>query len=93
MQEELKEQGKALYVRLKENEADIRREMERVVPVFVTPDPAVDSCPGRSGRNFLEREMPPAEEVRPVLKQIIKEGRRPCPRARRGRGKASERVR
>ena len=30
VQEQLKEQGKALYIQLKENEADIRREMERV---------------------------------------------------------------
>ena len=29
VQEQLKEQGKALYIQLKENEADIRREMER----------------------------------------------------------------
>lgn len=30
MQEELKEQGKQLYIRLKENETDIQREMSRV---------------------------------------------------------------
>ena len=74
MQEELKEQSKVLYIRLKENEADIQREMERVVPVFVTPEPAVESAP-EDWQELLQREMPPAEEVRSVLKQIIKEGR------------------
>lgn len=74
MQEELKEQSKALYIRLKENEADIQREMERVVPVFVTPEPAVESAQ-EDWQELLQREMPPAEEVRSVLKQIIKDGR------------------
>ena len=74
MQEELKEQSKALYIRLKENEADIQREMERVVPVFVTPEPAVESAP-EDWQELLQREMSPAEEVRSVLKQIIKDGR------------------
>lgn len=67
IQEELKEQGKTLYVSLKENEADIRREMERVVPV--------SAGSGEAWQELLEREMPPAEEVRSVLKQIIKDGR------------------
>ena len=69
MQEELKEQGKALYVSLKENEADIRREMERVAPVSADPADTAEIW-----QELLGREMPPAEEVRPVLKQIIKEG-------------------
>ena len=102
MQEELKEQGKTLYVSLKENEADIRREMERVVPVSDDPEETLENVgedvaastkgagmespgeervtnmPVKAGavwQELLEREMPPAEEVRPVLKQIIKEGR------------------
>ena len=86
MQEELKEQGKTLYVSLKENEADIRREMERVVPVSDDLEDGAESA-GRAGgtdtaagsgevwQELLEREMPPAEEVRLVLKQIIKAGR------------------
>src|SRR5699024_4433888 len=37
MQEELKEQAKELYVSLRENEADIRREIERV-DAFHDPD-------------------------------------------------------
>lgn len=69
MQEELKEQGKALYVSLKENEADIRREMERVAPVSADPADTAEIW-----QELLGREMPPTEEVRPVLKQIIKEG-------------------
>ena len=93
MQEELKEQGKALYVSLKENEADIRREMERVEPVSAEQEDSVESLgkdgaesTGRAGapdtaagsgevwQKLLESEMPPAQEVRTVLKQIIKEG-------------------
>ena len=93
MQEELKEQGKALYVSLKENEADIRREMERVDPVSAEQEDSVESLgkdgaesTGRAGapdtaagsgevwQKLLESEMPPAQEVRTVLKQIIKEG-------------------
>ena len=93
MQEELKEQGKALYVSLKENEADIRREMERVDPVSAEQEDSAESLgkdgadsAGRAGasdtaagsgevwQKLLESEMPPAQEVRTVLKQIIKEG-------------------
>ena len=93
MQEELKEQGKALYVSLKENEADIRREMERVESVSADQEDSAEilgkdgaESTGRAGapdtaagsgevwQKLLESEMPPAQEVRTVLKQIIKEG-------------------
>lgn len=82
VQEELKEQGKALYVGLKENEADIRREMERVNPAVSSNEcdkesdrTNTGSGTGEAWRELLEKEMPPAEDVRSVLKQIIKEGR------------------
>ncbi len=80
MQEELKEQGKTLYVRLKENEADIRREMEQVIPVPADPEDIEKNVgedaagAGEAWQELLEREMPSADEVKSVLKQIIKEG-------------------
>lgn len=74
MQEELKEQGKTLYVSLKKNEADIRREMNRVVPICADLDENEKNA-GEVWQELLEREMPSAEEVRSVLKQIIREGR------------------
>lgn len=111
MQEELKEQGKALYVSLKENEADIRREMERVDPVSAEQEDSAESLgkdgadsAGRAGasdtsagsgevwQKLLESEMPPAQEVRTVLKQIIKEAQS-CPGSCGERRKTSESVR
>ena len=66
MQEELKERAKELYVRLKENEADIRREIERV-------DTLCD--PDLRWREIAGMEMPPAEETQNALKEIIREGK------------------
>lgn len=66
MQEELKEQAKELYVSLKENEADIRREIERV-DAFHDPDPRWQEIAGM--------EMPPAEETQNTLKEIIRAGK------------------
>lgn len=74
VQEELKDQGKALYVSLKENEADIRREMERVETVF--PGAQDVSGTGEEWRALMERELPPSEEVTEALREIIREGRR-----------------
>ena len=68
MQEELKEQAKELYVSLKENEADIRREIERV-DTFCDPDLRWQEIAGM--------EMPPAEETQNALKEIIRAGRAP----------------
>ena len=58
MQEELKEQGKALYVSLKENEADIRREMERVDPVSAEQEDSVESL-GKDGADSAGRAGAP----------------------------------
>lgn len=66
MQEELKEQAKELYVSLKENEADIRREIERV-DAFHDPDLRWQEIAGM--------EMPPAEETQNTLKEIIRAGK------------------
>ena len=66
MQEELKEQAKELYVSLKENEADIRREIERV-DTFCDPDLRWQEIAGM--------EMPPAEETQNALKEIIRAGK------------------
>ena len=65
MQEE-KEQAKELYVSLKENEADIRREIERV-DAFHDPDLRWQEIAGM--------EMPPAEETQNALKEIIRAGK------------------
>ena len=112
MQEELKEQGKALYVSLKENEADIRREMERVESVSAdqedsaeilgkdgaestgragAPDTAAES--GEAWQKLLESEMPPAQEVRTVVKADYKRGQQSCPGSCGERRKTSESVR
>ena len=66
MQEELKEQAKELYVSLKENEADIRREIERV-DAFHDPNLRWQEIAGM--------EMPPAEETKNALKEIIRAGK------------------
>ncbi len=63
MQEKLKDQGKELYISLKENEADIRREMERV------------QAQSERWKALLELEMPPAEEVTEAAKEILSEGK------------------
>ncbi|HIX63645.1 MAG TPA: SMC family ATPase [Candidatus Mediterraneibacter colneyensis] len=74
MQEELKEQGKELYIRLKENETDIRREMNRV---DASGELAGD--PGNEDENgweeLLSLEMPRQEDVLPALERIIKRGK------------------
>ena len=80
MQEELKEQGKQLYIRLKENETDIQREMSRVdVSVVGTPDVAVGEEAERNISGCWEElsrvSMPPAEEVLVLLKEILDEGK------------------
>lgn len=80
MQEELKEQGKQLYIRLKENETDIQREMSRVdVSVVGTPDMAVGEEAERNIAICWEElsrvSMPPAEEVLVLLKEILDEGK------------------
>lgn len=65
VQEELKEQGKTLYISLKENETDIRREMERI--------DAGQSDGQKMWEELLSQEMPPAESVLGALGQILKE--------------------
>ncbi len=80
MQEELKEQGKQLYIRLKENETDIQREMSRVdVSVVGTPDVAVGEEAEQNISGCWEElrrvSMPPAEEVLVLLKEILDEGK------------------
>lgn len=74
LQEELKEQAKELYIGLKENEADIRREIGRVE---IGPDSDADNEDG-AGRRWLEAsgtEMPRAEETEEALKEIIRAGK------------------
>ena len=93
MQEELKEQGKALYVSLKENEADIRREMERVVPVFVTAGTGCGKLPRKIWQELLAERDAAGRRSQIGVKADHKRGQRPCPGSRRGRRKASERVR
>ena len=67
VQEQLKEQGKALYIQLKENEADIRREMERV--------DADGSKVQKVWGDLISQEMPSAEAVTETLGRILKEGK------------------
>ena len=67
VQEQLKEQGKALYIQLKENEADIRREMERV--------DADGSKVQKVWEDLISQEMPSAEAVTETLGRILKEGK------------------
>ena len=62
VQEQLKEQGKALYIQLKENEADIRREMERV--------DADGSKVQKVWEDLISQEMPSAEAVTETLGRI-----------------------
>lgn len=66
-QEQLKEQGKALYIRLKENESDIRREMERI--------DAENSDAQTMWEELLLQEIPSADSVLGALGQILKEGK------------------
>ena len=67
VQEQLKEQGKALYIQLKENEADIRREMERI--------DADGSKVQKVWEDLISQEMPSAEAVTETLGRILKEGK------------------
>lgn len=67
VQEQLKEQGKALYILLKENEADIRREMERI--------DAGNSDAQTMWEELLLQEIPSADSVLGALGQILKEGK------------------
>ena len=69
MQEELKEQGKALYVSLKENEADIRREMERSGPGVCRSGRYCGNLAGTSWKRDAAGGRSQAG-----VKQIIKEG-------------------
>ena len=64
IQEELKERGKQLYIRLKENETDIQREMSRI-----------DTEDGR-WEELKYTSMPPAEDVLLLLKEILDTGRK-----------------
>lgn len=79
VQEELKEKGKVLYAGLKENEADIKREMERVDESAAWISAAGES--GDSGtadvwRELTVQDMPAAKEVIRALEGIINEGRK-----------------
>lgn len=65
MQEELKEQGKQLYIRLKENETDVQREMNRV-DVTGEEETAADRW-----EELLQMTVPPAEEVLKELRNIL----------------------
>lgn len=62
MQERLKDEGKELYISLKGNEADIRREMERV---------HTDSG---QWKPLMELQMPPASDVLEVLEGVLSDG-------------------
>lgn len=86
IQEELKEQGKQLYTRLKENETDIQREMSRVdlSSAGMGQEPACNSVEQweESARGIAERwekisrvPMPSAEEALAVLKEILDVGK------------------
>ena len=75
MQEELKEQGKQLYIRLKENETDIHREMSRVdVGITRRPEGTIQNIEER-WQELNSISMPPAEEVSAILKDILDEGK------------------
>lgn len=67
VQEQLKEQGKELYIRLKENEADIRREMERI--------DGGKADAKTLWEELLLQEIPSADSVLGALGQILKEGK------------------
>lgn len=77
MQEELKEQARELYVDLKESEADIRREMQRVIS---RPDQDMKAGQLLEQLKQLDErwqeisgmEMPNAEDTQTVLSQIIR---------------------
>lgn len=81
MQEELKEQGKSIHIRLRENEADIKREMKRVNAGYSEWEEAsIKAGISLSGQKaawdeLLNRDMPPAEEVTETLSRILKSGK------------------
>ena len=56
-----------MYIHLKENEADIRREMERV--------DADGSKVQKVWEDLISQEMPSAEAVTETLGRILKEGK------------------
>lgn len=62
MQERLKDMGKDLYISLKENEADIRREMERVDTDL------------KQWKEYLKLQMPPAADVISAMDEVLGEG-------------------
>lgn len=77
MQEELKEQGRNLYISLKENETDIRREMERVSEIEAgSQDSDEDSGQQTGWQALTDQEMPKADEVTGELRQILKTGKK-----------------
>ena len=77
MQEELKEQGKSLYITLKENETDIRREMDRVSEPAEAPPEADEPFSLRSRwQELMTQEMPGADEVTGELRKILKTGKK-----------------
>lgn len=77
MQEELKEQGKSLYVSLKENETDIRREMERVSEIEEEDRESDETCSLRTRwQELMNQEMPGADEVTGELRQMLKKGKK-----------------
>lgn len=77
MQEELKEQGKSLYISLKENETDIRREMERVSEIEDEARKSDESCSLHTRwSGLMEQEIPEADEVTGVLRQILETGKK-----------------
>ena len=77
MQEELKEQGRNLYISLKENETDIRREMERVSEIDAgSQDSDEDSGQQTGWQALTDQEMPKADEVTGELRQILKTGKK-----------------
>lgn len=71
MQEELKEMSRSLYAALKENETDIRREMERA---DAGAEVGADAGVLERWRELTGQEMPDGSEVLQVLRDIIKSG-------------------
>ena len=66
IQEALKEKGKDLYIALKESEADIRREMERV-----EPEDADRQDLAEQWEELCELSMPEGEKVLEVVKNFL----------------------
>lgn len=77
VQEELKEQGKKIYTELEKKEADIRREIGRVDPVFDLPDVRGEGKIAELTEQWNEiadHDMPDAEQTERTARRIVQKG-------------------